>query len=243
MTPKEVDFMKKSKRMLKLSLTAFLCVCLCIPFTMAAFAKSSATTPVDRTSSVSAGSQPSASQVSAHQLVIPKGAVVHDLSKEPPENSNEKAGAVTVPAKELPSGVTYHTLHGLNANALKPEGNNWPTNIWNWSEGNYYGIVDHLGYVYTDYCFQPSGIGKLWIDTYFQSDTSIGYNFRITCYDRNTSSAVVSWSSKTAPGGQSSPSAVSFYNLNSNHTYFFEFENTQGYGEIKGTFDIEQQNS
>lgn len=233
--------MKKSKRMFKLPLAAFLCVCLCIPFTTAAFAQSNAPAPADQTISVNSELQPSATTVSGKQIVVPKGAVLHDENKELSENpnANQKAGAVKVPAKKLPAGVTYHIL---NANELKLKGSNWPTNIWNWSSGTYYGSVSHIGYVYTNYCYQPSTYGKLWIDTDFQSDTSIGYSFQITCYDRNTGSEAVSWSSNTAPAGQSSPSAVSFYNLDSNHTYFFEFENTQGYGEIHGNFDIEQQN-
>lgn len=230
--------MKRAKRALKLSLVVFLGVFFCIPFTIPTFAESSAA----RTASAATASEPSASQVSAPRLTIPKGAVMDDLSKEPSENpsADATAGAATVQAKKLPSGADYHIL---NANTFKPQGSSRPTDIWNWSDGTYYGTVAQLGGVYTNYCFQPSSIGKLWINTDFESDTAIGYSFQITCYDRTTGREAVSWSSKTAPGGHSSPSAVSFYNLNKNHTYFFEFANTQGYGGIDGDFDIEPQNS
>lgn len=233
--------MKKSKRIFKVSLTAFLCACLCIPLATL-FAKLSVSALSNQTATANTGLQMSARQVTAQKFVIPKDAVVDDLNKEPSENSNvnQKVGAVTVPAKKLSAGAAYHILA---AKGTQLRGHGWPTNIWNWASGPYYGSVSMLGDLYTNYCFQPSGIGKLWINIDFQSDTAIGYSYEITCYDRNTGNAVVSWSSTTAPGGQSSPGAVSFYNLNKNHNYFFEFVNTQGYGAIKGDFDIEQQDS
>ncbi|HEX3017534.1 MAG TPA: hypothetical protein VHP31_06740 [Caproicibacter sp.] len=215
--------MKKKDRLAKILIAVLLCACVCVPFTVSSFASAPNHTPA-------------ASSVPAKSLVIPKGVVVEDQMKGPTVNaeSNKTSQAVTVKAKKIPSGVTFHHLVGRD----------WPTDMWNWADEAYYGSFQGVSSsVFTNYCCQPTVSGKLWMDTDFQSSTGIGYSFRITCYDRNTGSAVASWTSHTAPARGSSATAVSFDNLNRYHIYFFQFENTQGTGTIQGNFDIEHMNS
>ncbi len=218
------------KNPVKLFWACAVCACLCIPLTTPSFATNL--------------KQPAASAMPGKRIILPEGTAADEISKDLPSepDSGKTPQAVAKPGKKIvfPEGAHVNIL---KENLLR--GQNVPNQEWNWSDGSYDGHIYYMsGDLYTNYNYLPSRKGKLLVSTDFQCDSSgpKGYKFEIVCYDQNTGREAASWSGYTAPEGESKPVSVTFYNLNKNHGYHFQFVNKEGQGILDGTFTIEQQN-
>ncbi|MBE6831396.1 hypothetical protein ACRQU7_18685 [Caproiciproducens sp. R1] len=132
--------------------------------------------------------------------------------------TSPKAEKIDIDTKILNSDIRE-----TSKNNIIPMGASKPTQTWNWSSGTYYGSADFNTAVYSNYNFQPSSNGELYVDFsgyYTKTIPSTDTGLTIECISSSNGS-YVSWQTTIPSSSGKVTGGVRFYNLNTSDKYFF----------------------
>ncbi|USG64826.1 hypothetical protein NDK47_22295 [Brevibacillus ruminantium] len=119
--------------------------------------------------------------------------------------------------------------------SIQPFSKDVPTEFWNIDrKGTYTANIYNLrSLLYTNYYFQPSPKGELYVETDINEDYGKSATYTIHCYDLSTGKSVTNWK-----GTAGTVEKIRFYNLNESKNYYFGFDFNSNTGTLSGTADI-----